>query len=611
MTPFSSEDLPSPAPVRAVGTVLAGCRIEAVLHAGPVCTVYQAGDAVGAARLALKEYAPAALCVRDADGTPRLRDPDDAAARAAFETGRAACLEELRLLSRLRLPGLVTVLQASETEGSLCGVMPLLPGVTLDRLPPARSDDEVRELLLALLEPLAQLHAAGLVHGGLHARQLVWAPGQRPVLLGFQSAARALRQADAFLDAAPEVRPEGAHLPRGPWTDLHALACTVLRHTTSGAWDGSTTTAADVALALERALPAPGGRTRQRLVQALQACLRPSPTERPAGAVALRALLGDAPTAAPSVQPPHPALRRTEAAAGSAAAGLGPAAGAPARPGAGRAAQAPPSSAAAGMPASGQDPALAERPGAADETAAPRAPPAPVGARDVGRDPFPAEAPDRLPALSRPRAGLRAALLGLPLLALLGYGAWWLQERWQAGQEQERVGRLLAQAASPASAPAPVPPRQLPMPPVEVLPDPQAPRVARPEAPAPGGLAGARPPATLLGAGAGAGAGTGTGTGTAEVGPDGAAPAVAPPSVTGLGAATPSAAPEAPATPPARQPKAASRSDAPPPPAAAAAPATPLAACVAQPKSVLERCMRQQCARPAWRGHVQCERWLE
>jgi hypothetical protein len=40
-------------------------------------------------------------------------------------------------------------------------------------------------------------------------------------------------------------------------------------------------------------------------------------------------------------------------------------------------------------------------------------------------------------------------------------------------------------------------------------------------------------------------------------------------------------------------------------------PDAPLSACVAQAKSGLDRCMRQQCAKPAWRRHVQCERWLE
>lgn len=285
-----------------MGSVLAGCTIEAVLQVGPVCTVYRAGDALGAGRYALKEFCPQALCVRDADGTPRLRDPDDAAARAAFEAGRSACLEELRLLSRLRLPGLVSVLQANEEQGSLCGLMPLLPGVPLDALPPPRSGDEVRELLLALLEPLAQLHAAGLVHGGLHLRQLLWAPGQRPVLLGFGSAARALRLDAVFRGAPPEMRPEGVHLPRGPWTDLYMLAATVLDHL--GAWKWAhVPTQDEVAAAIVQALPSPAGPAQRALVPALQACLRASPTERPAGAVALRAMLGDAVPGLPPLRP--------------------------------------------------------------------------------------------------------------------------------------------------------------------------------------------------------------------------------------------------------------------------------------------------------------------
>ncbi|WP_298235814.1 hypothetical protein [uncultured Azohydromonas sp.] len=615
-----------------MGSVLAGCTIEAVLQVGPVCTVYRAGDALGAGRYALKEYCPQALCVRDGDGTPRLHDPDDTAARAAFEAGRGACLEELRLLSRLRLPGLVSVLQANEEQGSLCGLMPLLPGVPLDALPPPRSGDEVRELLLALLEPLAQLHAAGLVHGGLHARQLLWAPGQRPVLLGFGSAARALRLDEVFRGAPPEMRPEGAHLPRGPWTDLYMLAATVLDHL--GAWKWTTVPTQDeVAAAIVQALPSPVGPAQRALVPALQACLRASPTERPAGAVALRAMLGDA---VPGPQPLRPAAAGAGRGASAEwpqgtppgsdrlgvlpkppAPGMSPAASVagsvppfatppPAAASGGRAtAQEPPRS-----PASGQrrvEPAMASAFAAATGAQGNPAASAATASAVPATDPALAAVPDGhaggAPVAPRghPAVGWRMAIALLLLAVGAGWAAWWGQGWWEAEQERRHMDRLLAEAAARAQAPASSPAAAS-----RVVPDALGlgvPRSATSQAPVPDGPTAAVPPAGLPAPPMAGGA-------SESVPRAGVVPDIR---VTSQEAVPP--APTAPPQPRSREraaPSVVSRSPtAEPAVRSAELPDAPLSACVVQAKSALERCMRQQCAKPAWRRHVQCERWLE
>ncbi|NML15360.1 hypothetical protein [Azohydromonas caseinilytica] len=424
MTP---PDAPTSPAARAVGSSLAGCTIEAVLHAGPVCTVYRVRDGAGppgAGRFALKEYAPQALCERDQAGLPRLRQPDDPAAQAAFDAGRTAFVEELRMLSRLHLPGLVPVLQIREDHDGPCGLMPLLPGGPLQRLPIPQSDDALHAQLLALLEPLAQLHAVGVVHGALHGRQLLWAPRQAPVLLGFSLAARALGRPREGA-SPPEAGAQSAHLPQGPWSDLYALAAMVLGQLSGQAWSGAPT-AAGVGAVLEQALgPTPETAKRHVLVKALQSCLLPSPSERPPHAGALRELLGGGPARASHAAPsqPHPHSHPHPDPQSH-----------PQQPGAG----APEHAAAAARTAPGAAPGgvPVRTPGAGHGV--------PAAVRSAGFV---------MPALPPRRSDNRRMVMVSLLLAVgCGVTGWWARDLWQQERERHRVDHLLVTAAAQAPA---------------------------------------------------------------------------------------------------------------------------------------------------------------
>lgn len=406
MTPSDPSTPPAPSAARAAGSALAGHRIEAVLHAGPVFTVYRAVDALGIERVALKEYCPQAQCGRDAEGAPALRDPNDPAVHAAFEAGRAAFVEEMRRLSRLRLPGVVRVRDLIEAEGSLCALMPLLPGVPLNELPASQNDEALHALLLSLVEPLAQLHAAGQVHGALHARQLLWLPGRAPVLLGFGSAARVLGVFPEPDDRAPELRtPDPQPGPAvGPWTDVYALAAMVMRQLSGRPWDDA---AADIGVAalLEKALgPARDAGKRHVLVKALQSSLDRTPTRRPHHAGELRAQLVAA------------GVSRSAKGAGAAPSPSQP----KSQPGeAGRASSHLPEA----MARSGPEPAMpALRPDGSCVI------PPPPRRRDDSR---------------------RNAFLVLALAVGCVASGWWVRGLWSDEQERQRIDRLLVGAANP------------------------------------------------------------------------------------------------------------------------------------------------------------------
>jgi hypothetical protein len=101
--------------------------------------------------------------------------------------GRAG-LQEARRLARVRHPGVVTVFGAAE-EGGLVGLwMELISGATLQEVLDRQGRFGPQEAALIGVEvcrALAAVHAAGLVHGDVTARNVMRQEGGRLVLMDF------------------------------------------------------------------------------------------------------------------------------------------------------------------------------------------------------------------------------------------------------------------------------------------------------------------------------------------------------------------------------------------------------------------------------------------
>jgi len=98
----------------------------------------------------------------------------------------------LDLLRALHHPHLSELLDARElSAGRLALLVEHVPGLTLDELTGARaplSDGEGVTLVVPILQALAALHAAGLVHGPVTASTVVVRPDGRPVLTDLRGA---------------------------------------------------------------------------------------------------------------------------------------------------------------------------------------------------------------------------------------------------------------------------------------------------------------------------------------------------------------------------------------------------------------------------------------
>ncbi|TDG04610.1 serine/threonine protein kinase [Paraburkholderia guartelaensis] len=212
------------------GHRLAGFELDSVLGKGGFGIVYRAFDRTLQRAVAIKEYMPAMLASRAGDFTVALR-----AARfsQAFDAGRAAFLNEARLLAQFDHPGLVKVLHFWESHGTAYMVMPFYEGQTLEQLQKRgkqMSEAALRRMLASVLGALDVLHRAQCFHRDISLDNILMLPNGNPVLLDFGAARKLI--GDMVDETAMMLKPGYAPIEQytddpafrqGPWTDIYAL----------------------------------------------------------------------------------------------------------------------------------------------------------------------------------------------------------------------------------------------------------------------------------------------------------------------------------------------------------------------------------------------------
>jgi len=167
--PTSNPIAPTQTLIQPEGVSLPRYEILREIGRGATSTVYLARDRILGIELALKVFHPPA----------RLGD----ACQRFFA--------EARLVAGLRHPGVVAIYDLDEAAHTL--VMEYLPGGTLrDRLarvrPAALPSHEATALTRSLLSTLVYVHAAGVVHGDITPRNILYRRSDEPVLADFGSA---------------------------------------------------------------------------------------------------------------------------------------------------------------------------------------------------------------------------------------------------------------------------------------------------------------------------------------------------------------------------------------------------------------------------------------
>ena len=216
----------------APGSRLGRYEVAAVLGQGAFGITYRAHDTAGPRDVAIKEYFPAALALREADSTVLPRSTN---VTEEFVWGRARFVDEERTLAKLAgAPAIVRVLDFVEANRTAYMVMELVEGETLEhRLKPDRgmAPDEIDKLLWPLLEGLERVHAEGFLHRDIKPANIVIGADGSPTLIDFGAARMALGGRTRTMTAifTPGYAPfeQLSSGKQGPYTDIYALGATL------------------------------------------------------------------------------------------------------------------------------------------------------------------------------------------------------------------------------------------------------------------------------------------------------------------------------------------------------------------------------------------------
>ena len=216
------------------GFRLGAYRVARVLGVGGFGVTYLCEHTGLAVQVAVKEYLPNEIAVRD--GTEV--HPKSAGDREGFEWGLGRFLDEARTLARFEHPNVVRVRDCFEANNTAYIVMDYEDGEPLDALLRRHgtlTEAQLHRVLLPVVDGLRQVHAAGFLHRDIKpANIFVRRSDESPVLLDFGSARQALgrrsRSVTAIASAGyspPEQYESDGH--QGAWTDIYALSALCYR----------------------------------------------------------------------------------------------------------------------------------------------------------------------------------------------------------------------------------------------------------------------------------------------------------------------------------------------------------------------------------------------
>jgi peptidoglycan hydrolase-like protein with peptidoglycan-binding domain len=214
------------------GTRLRNYELISVLGQGGFGITYYARDTTLGREVAIKEYLPTSLALRE-DGSVVV--PRSTQHAEDFIWGRERFLEEARILATLEgVPAVVRVHDFLEANGTAYMVMGLARGDTLEQrltrdkqLPPP----VIEQILERLLDGLEEVHKAGFLHRDIKPANIVLDANGNPTLIDFGASRASVAGRTAGLTAVFTPRYAAAEQltsdRQGPYTDIYSISATL------------------------------------------------------------------------------------------------------------------------------------------------------------------------------------------------------------------------------------------------------------------------------------------------------------------------------------------------------------------------------------------------
>lgn len=215
-----------------IGYMLQDYIITKVLSTGGFSFVYLAQD-MNKNTVAIKEYMPTGLALREEGATVLLGNDDDA---ATFKHGLKCFFEEGLALAKIDHKNIVRVTNFFRENNTVYMVMQYERGKSLQDYilsqPEPVNEKFVRRVFSELLNGLREVHAQKLLHLDIKPANIYIRLDGSPVLLDFGSARQTLTQAQSKLSPSytPGFAPPEQYFERkqlGPWSDIYSVGASM------------------------------------------------------------------------------------------------------------------------------------------------------------------------------------------------------------------------------------------------------------------------------------------------------------------------------------------------------------------------------------------------